>query len=53
MVSRIQRILVNNEELDLHKRYTAAFVTKLGIPKNYGINRMELGTSAVLAIKTF
>ncbi len=51
--TRIQKLFVSDEELDLHRTYKAAFVTEQGVPKKYGANRADAGIKAIAAMKQY
>jgi S-sulfosulfanyl-L-cysteine sulfohydrolase len=51
--TRIQKLFVNDEELDLQRTYKAAFVTEQGVPEKYGINRADAGIKAIEAMKQY
>jgi S-sulfosulfanyl-L-cysteine sulfohydrolase len=51
--NRIQKLFVNNEELDLQRTYKTAFVTEQGVPSTYGTNRTDTGIKAIEAMKQY
>lgn len=51
--TRIQKLFVNDEELDLQRTYKASFVTEQGVPSAYGINRADAGIKAIEAMKQY
>ncbi|NYT11898.1 MAG: bifunctional metallophosphatase/5'-nucleotidase [Methanomassiliicoccales archaeon] len=50
---RIQDIFVEGEHMDLNRSYSAAFMTTQGIPLGYGMRRIDLGVSAIDALKGY
>lgn len=51
--TRIQKLFVNGEELDMRRTYKAAFVTEQGVPSRYGTNRTDAGIQAIEAMKQY
>lgn len=51
--NRIQRLFVNGEDLDLQRRYKAAFVTEQGVPEQYGGKRQQAGMKAIEAMRRY
>ncbi|GHA81625.1 bifunctional metallophosphatase/5'-nucleotidase [Pontibacter akesuensis] len=51
--TRIQKLFVNDEELDLQRSYKASFVTEQGVPEKYGTNRSDSGIKAIEAMQQY
>ena len=50
---RIQEFFVGDDRLDPNRYYSASFVTSQGIPSKYGINRRDLGYSAIEVLRKY
>lgn len=50
---RLQNLFVEEEEVHLDRRYTAAFVTRQGVPPKYGDNRQEHSLRAVDSLRAY
>lgn len=51
--TRVQQIFVGDTPMDLTQTYNAAFVTMQGVPKKYGVNRINLESTAIDALREF
>ncbi len=50
---RIQRIFVKDQELDYHKTYKVAYVTRQAVPEIFGKNHQTFGKNAIEAMELF
>ena len=50
---RIQRIFVNDEELDFEKIYKVAYVTRQAVPETYGKNHIPTGIYSIGAMENY
>ncbi|MHB1651460.1 MAG: bifunctional metallophosphatase/5'-nucleotidase [Desulfitobacteriaceae bacterium] len=50
---RLQKIFAGQEEIQLNKAYTAAFVTEQGIPQKYGRHRQDTPYKSVEAMRAY
>lgn len=50
---RIQKLFIENEELDAQKTYNASYITEQAVPKYLGENREQLNITAIDAMKSY
>jgi hypothetical protein len=50
---RIQKLFADNEEVQLGRHYTAAFVTPQGVPQKYGRNRENRSERIIDAMREY
>lgn len=51
--NRIQKLFVGNEEIQVDKYYSAAFVTMQGVPQKYGRNRENRPEHIINVLRTY
>ncbi len=51
--SRIQQLFVGSQELEPDAVHTVAFVTDQGVPRRFGVNRRDLTTHAIDALRQY
>jgi 2',3'-cyclic-nucleotide 2'-phosphodiesterase (5'-nucleotidase family) len=50
---RIQKLFVNDKEVQLHEYYAAVFITEQGVPQKYGRNRENLSDHTLDALQMY
>lgn len=51
--TRLQKLFIGGQAVELEKVYTVGYVTYQGVPKKYGRNHQNLAMKAVAAMKSF